>query len=161
MAEDSSENKIFNGVLSLKPYGNIAVITLLFGEEGKTEEGSKTFPWGTAIKEHRINPTAIEALHQALDCVLESDFRAVVVTGEGRFFCNGLDLQWIDANPSRGEELQLMTEKLLARLLVFPLPTIAGVNGHMCAAGAMLGLAFDYRIMIDNKNWFFIPVWAC
>ncbi len=39
---------------------------------------------------------------------------------------------------------------LLRRLLIFPLPTIAAINGHCYAAGIMLALACDWRIMLNN-----------
>uniref|UniRef100_A0A7S3P9Z8 Uncharacterized protein n=1 Tax=Aplanochytrium stocchinoi TaxID=215587 RepID=A0A7S3P9Z8_9STRA len=149
--------KVFNEVVGFKRIGSLAVITLLFDGEKTAANGKTTLPWGTPLHEHRINPIAIDALNSALDYVLEEDFRALVVIGEGRFFCNGLDLKWVDAHPKEGVTLQANTERLLARILTFPLPTVAGVNGHMCAAGAMLGLSFDYRIMLDGNSWFFIP----
>jgi enoyl-CoA hydratase/carnithine racemase len=35
--------------------------------------------------------------------------------------------------------------------------TVAAINGHFCAAGAMLGLAFDMRVMRTDKGMFFVP----
>mmetsp|Transcript_21598 Transcript_21598/g.42418 ORF Transcript_21598/g.42418 Transcript_21598/m.42418 type:complete len:425 (+) Transcript_21598:283-1557(+) len=132
--------------------GRIAVATILGGD------AAETFAWGTRVCEHRVNPFLVEAINAALDAALrEQDVRGVVVTAEGKFFSNGMDLKWIDANPSEADELQKNTEKLLARILTFPLPTIAAINGHFCAAGAMLGLAFDYRIMNAEKGLFFVP----
>ena len=45
--------------------------------------------------------------------------------------------------------LQKETEKSLAKIVTFPIPTIAMLNGHACAAGAMLALAFDYRVAFE------------
>ena len=36
-------------------------------------------------------------------------------------------------------------------------PTIGAMNGHWCAAGGMLGLCFDYRVMNEDRGYFFIP----
>jgi enoyl-CoA hydratase/carnithine racemase len=72
---------------------------------------------------------------------------SVVVTCEGKFFSNGLDLKFIEQHPQEAGVFQKNFELLLDRLLCFPVPTVAAINGHFCAAGAMFGLAFDYRIM--------------
>merc|ERR1719335_418546 len=47
---------------------------------------------------------------------------------------------------------------MLSRILTLNIPTVAGLNGHFTAAGAMLGLAFDRRVMpSDGKGLFFVP----
>lgn len=128
---------------------NIAVITL--GGEGLS-------PWGTRLEEHRINPTTIKALHKGLDEVEgRDDVHCLIVTGEGKFFSNGLDLRWVESHPKEAEDMQRKAEGLLARLLTFSVPTIAALNGHWCAAGAMLGLTFDYRVANHDRGYFFVP----
>ena len=114
---------------------------------------------GTSLEEHRIGPRTIAALNDALDAAIaHSGVQAVVVAGEGRFFCNGLDLKWVDAHlGDEANRMQLATEKLLARILTFELPTVAAVNGHCTAAGAMLALSFDYMVMNADRGWFFVP----
>merc|ERR1719277_2572593 len=47
--------------------------------------------------------------------------------------------------------------ELMARICCFPLPTVAALGGHWCAAGGMFGLCFDYRVMSDDRGFFFIP----
>eukprot|EP00457_Paulinella_chromatophora_P010858 gb/GEZN01010977.1/.p1 GENE.gb/GEZN01010977.1/~~gb/GEZN01010977.1/.p1 ORF type:complete len:265 (-),score=19.92 gb/GEZN01010977.1/:317-1111(-) len=136
--------------MEYKKVGNVAVITLV--GEGKES-------WGTRQEEHRINPVVINKLNQLLDQA-EADAEVhglVLYGGSGRYWCNGLDLNWIDAHPADANALQEVTEQLLQRLLVFPLPTVAAINGHFCAAGAMLGLAFDYRVMNRRHGLFFVP----
>jgi len=132
--------------------GALAIVTLL----GKDEQ--KLSPWGARVCEHRINPQLVAELNAALDAVLANEMiSAVIVFGEGRFFCNGMDLRWIDANLDKADELQAAAEKLLGRILCFPVPTIAAINGHFCAAGCMLGLAFDYRVMSNEDALCFVP----
>merc|ERR1712039_645012 len=54
--------------------------------------------------------------------------------------------------------LQTEAELLLSRILTLKVPTVAALNGHFTAAGAMLGLAFDVRVMpSDGKGLFFVP----
>lgn len=128
----------------------VAVVTML------SPEGN--LPWGTRIWEHRINPLLLRQMKAALDSAEEAEVQALVVTGEGRFFCNGLDLPYIMANELESKKIQTETEELLARILTFGVPTVAALNGHFTAAGAMLGLAFDRRIMpYDGKGLFFVP----
>merc|ERR1711924_190838 len=63
---------------------------------------------------------------------------------------------WIDANLNKADDLQKQAEARLASLLTCPVPTIASIAGHCCAAGSMLALACDYRVM-GEKGLFFIP----
>merc|ERR1719189_763084 len=69
-----------------------------------------------------------------------------------------MDLQYITANVSQSTQIQTAAEELLSRILTLNVPTVAALNGHFTAAGAMLGLAFDVRVMpSDGKGLFFVP----
>lgn len=94
-------------------------------------------------EEGRFNPVSLGAIAAALDELEGSDAAgALVITGEGKIFSNGLDLEWMGAAPRGGAaELLQGVHPLLARLLVFPTATVAAINGHAFAAGAMLALA--------------------
>eukprot|EP00922_Rhytidocystis_sp_ex-Travisia-forbesii_P045411 GHVS01067755.1.p1 GENE.GHVS01067755.1~~GHVS01067755.1.p1 ORF type:complete len:220 (+),score=32.78 GHVS01067755.1:156-815(+) len=77
---------------------------------------------------------------------------ALVLTGAkaGKFFSNGLRIEDLATNP----RLLLLTfHKLLLRLLLFPVPTVAAINGHAFAGGAMLCMACDYRVMNADKGF--------
>merc|ERR1712216_305237 len=121
--------------------------------------GSGITPWGTALEEHRINPGTVAALEEALDTALAHDsVQAVLVRHEGKFFSNGMDLKYIEANPGEAtHSLQVGAERLMAKLLTFPVPTVAAIKGHFTAAGAMLGLSFDKRVMRADRGYFFVP----
>jgi enoyl-CoA hydratase/carnithine racemase len=109
--------------------------------------------------ENRINQAFLEAFHGSLDEIESSTgAAALVTTGEGRFFSNGLDLAWLggegrDRAPSVIAELHA----LFARLLAFPVATVAAVNGHAFAAGGMLALAHDFRVMRCERGFFCLP----
>merc|ERR1719401_2569653 len=69
-----------------------------------------------------------------------------------------MDLPYISANVADSTKIQTDAEALLSRILTFGTPTIAAINGHWAAAGAMLGLAFDVRVMAsDGKGLMFVP----
>jgi len=122
-----------------------------------TMQGTGVLPWGTNVEEHRINPQLIDGINRALDAALEDpSVHVVVVTAAGKFWSNGMDLKYISAHPAQADELQQSVEQLLGRILAFPLPTIAAINGHFVAAGAMLGLAFDFRVT-GGRGLFFVP----
>lgn len=95
-------------------------------------------------------------LHEALDQVeaeSEGD-SALVLTGEGKFFSNGLNLP--ELRTLEASEMVRFNEEFnraVGRLVVSPMPTVAAVNGHAFAAGAVLALPFDYRIMREDRGW--------
>ncbi|HTC73800.1 MAG TPA: enoyl-CoA hydratase/isomerase family protein [Solirubrobacteraceae bacterium] len=109
--------------------------------------------------EGRFNPASLGAIAAVLDELEGSDAPgALVVTGEGKFFSNGLDLDWMGTAPPGGAAAVLNgVHALLARLLVFPTATVAAINGHAFAAGAMLALACDARVMREDRGYFCVP----
>ena len=130
---------------------NLMVITM----KGTGEES-----WGTSRMEHRLSPGMVEELHHSFDeAIKREDIKGVVLTGDGRFWSNGFDLKWAAkvGTPETIQQLQFRLESLLAKILVFPLPTVAILNGHTTAAGSMMALAFDTRVMNKDKGWFFVP----
>lgn len=109
--------------------------------------------------ENRINPSFLEEFSRALDEVDNSEGNAALVTtGEGKFYSNGLDL---DALSGIGrEQMQsffVSLDRLFARLLTFPVVTIAAINGHAFAAGAMVALAHDFRVMRSDRGYVCFP----
>jgi len=110
--------------------------------------------------ENRFNRSFIEAMNQALDTVENSSGPAALVTvgGEEKFYSNGLDLAWLigDGLKERKEFIPSVL-KFLGRILAFPVPTVAAVNGHAFAAGAMLALAHDFRVMRADRGFFCLP----
>lgn len=110
--------------------------------------------------ENRFNRTFLTALSEAVDEVERSDGPAALVTvGEGKFYSNGLDLDWLTGLGDVDAVGEFLTdfEKLFARLLCFPMITVAALNGHTFAGGAMLSLAHDFRVMRDDRGYWCLP----
>jgi enoyl-CoA hydratase/carnithine racemase len=109
--------------------------------------------------ENRLNVAFVDAVNAALDDVEGSEGEAALVTtGEGRFYSTGLDLPWLaGAGQGRSPELLSAIHRLFSRLLVFPVATVAAINGHAFAAGAMLALAHDIRVMRADRGYVCLP----
>ncbi|KUI44495.1 enoyl-CoA hydratase [Mycobacterium sp. IS-1590] len=108
--------------------------------------------------ENRFHPDRLTAINSALDEVEAADGpRAVVTTGSGKFYSNGLDLEFMAANPDAAEANLADVHALLARVLAFPAPIIAAVQGHAFAAGAMLALSHDQIVMRADRGFFCLP----
>lgn len=105
--------------------------------------------------ENRFSPEFLDALDGCLDHAAGS--AALVTTGTGKFYTNGLDLDWLAANGDRADWYVSRVQGLLARLLTLPMPTAAALNGHAFGAGAMLTLAHDYRVMRADRGYFCFP----
>jgi enoyl-CoA hydratase/carnithine racemase len=80
------------------------------------------------------------------------------VTGAtGKFFSNGLDLDWLGAHGDRFDTYVNSVHELFARVLALPVVTVAALQGHTFAAGAMLSLAHDFRVMRADRGYWCLP----
>lgn len=104
--------------------------------------------------ENRLNGDSLDRLNELFD-ELEAirGPLAIVVTGVGKFFSNGLDLARFGANPAQFTATLEEVERTIARLLLFPAYTVAALNGHTFAGGALLSCAFDYRVMREDRGY--------
>ncbi|BBZ45526.1 enoyl-CoA hydratase-related protein [Mycobacterium parmense] len=106
--------------------------------------------------ENRFAPDWLDEVTARLD-EIEGTSKGLVTAGIGKFYSNGLDLEWLSANAERGQWYVGAVQRLFARILTFPMPTIAAVNGHAFGAGAMLAIAHDYRVMRSDRGYFCFP----
>ncbi|MFE3187858.1 enoyl-CoA hydratase-related protein [Nocardia sp. NPDC059240] len=107
--------------------------------------------------ENRFTPETLTEINTHLDTVLTDGSQALLTTATGKFYSNGLDLDWLSANAERAEWYVAQVQSLLARMLTFALPTAAALNGHAFGAGAMLALAHDHRVMRADRGYFCFP----
>ncbi|MGI5220733.1 enoyl-CoA hydratase-related protein [Nocardia sp. CA-290969] len=106
--------------------------------------------------ENRFSPDWLDTVDTHLDTV-EREAQGLITIGSGKFYSNGLDLDWLMANGDRAEWYVARVQELFARILTFPLPTVAAVNGHAFGAGAMLAIAHDYRVMRADRGYYCFP----
>jgi enoyl-CoA hydratase/carnithine racemase len=107
--------------------------------------------------ENRFSPEWLSTVNGYLDRIESGEARALVTTGDGKFYSNGLDLDWLAAHSDQGDWYVDQVQRLLARVLAAPVPTVAAVNGHAFGAGAMLGLAHDFRVMRVDRGYYCFP----
>ncbi|XP_022082219.1 enoyl-CoA delta isomerase 2, peroxisomal-like [Acanthaster planci] len=109
--------------------------------------------------ENRLNINSVRAMNAALDQVESNEStKALIITGVGKYFSCGLDLDWL----SKQDTTTVTTffelfDTFMDRVLVYPMPTVAALNGHAYAAGGFLAMACDYRIMRTQRGWFCFP----
>jgi enoyl-CoA hydratase/carnithine racemase len=108
--------------------------------------------------ENRFSPGLLDELDKALDALTDAPApKALVTTGTGKFYSNGLDLDWLGRNADQWGPYVARVHALFARLLTLPMPTVAAINGHAFAAGGMLTLAHDHRVMRADRGYFCLP----
>ncbi|MDT5210065.1 MAG: hypothetical protein QOF67_2480 [Mycobacterium sp.] len=107
--------------------------------------------------ENRFSPEWLAGVNGFLDRIEAGEAKALVTTGSGKFYSNGLDLDWLAAHSDQGDWYLGQVHQLLARVLVAPVPTVAAINGHAFGAGSMLGIAHDFRVMRADRGFFCFP----
>ncbi|HEX9968188.1 MAG TPA: enoyl-CoA hydratase-related protein [Solirubrobacterales bacterium] len=108
--------------------------------------------------ENRFHPDWVAAVNAALDEVESAEGPRALVTGAaGKFYSSGLDLEWLSNNGERLLDYVASVHELFARVLSLPVITVAAMQGHVFAAGAMLSLAHDFRVMRADRGYWCLP----
>jgi enoyl-CoA hydratase/carnithine racemase len=108
--------------------------------------------------QNRLNLDWIAAVEARLGELEDSPApRALVTSASGKCWSTGIDLDWIAANAEKTEEFLERLHALFARVLALGVPTVAAIQGHVFAAGAMLALAHDQRVMRRDWGYFCLP----
>ena len=108
--------------------------------------------------ENRFEPRLLEPLAAALDEIERANKPcALVTTGSGKFFSNGLDTAWMGANPDGVADYLARVLALLGRVLTLPVYSVAAVNGHAFGAGGQLVIAHDAAVMRRDRGWWCMP----
>ena len=108
--------------------------------------------------ENRLSPANLDAIGDALHEVEEAEGpKALVTAGTGKFFSNGLDLDYLSEHPADLTPYLFRVHLLFARILSLPCATVAAQNGHTFAAGAMLAICHDHRVMREDRGYWCLP----
>jgi len=108
--------------------------------------------------ENRFDLDVVERWHALLDEVAATEGPlALVTTGTGKFYSNGLDLDWMSAHPGQSREFLRSLQRLRGRVLGLDCLTVAAVNGHAFGAGALLSSAHDRIVMRADRGYWCMP----
>ena len=113
-------------------------------------------------KRNAISFELISDLMRALDGVARSSARVLIVTGAGKAFCSGMDLENLKALIGRSPEQSLEDSRTMVRLFrtiyEFPKVTIAAVNGAAIAGGTGLALLSDFTLAVPEAKFGYTEV---
>lgn len=113
---------------------------------------------GTRDTENRFHPDWLVAVDGLLDEVEATEGpAALVTTATGKFYSNGLDLEWLMGHGEQLAEYVTSVHGLLARVLALEMHTVAALPGHTFAAGAMLATAHDAQVMRADRGFWCLP----
>jgi enoyl-CoA hydratase/carnithine racemase len=120
----------------------------------------------TFDRPERLNALTLDVYADLRDLLTEVEHRhdvaVVVITGTGRGFCSGGDVEDIigrllDSGDQRDVlEFTRMTGAVVQRLRELPKPVIAAVNGVAAGAGAVIALAADFRLLARSSSFRFL-----
>ncbi len=103
-----------------------------------------------------VNDDLIDGLNAALNQVRnDENIRAVVLTGNGKGFCAGADMNAFDEiTPEEGRAYIIATYgSLMRNFLTLRKPIIGAIHGSAAGVGCAMALACDLRVMAENSNF--------
>ena len=131
--------------ITVSTQGSVAILTMTAGE-------------------NRHNPTFAEAFLNCLnDIEANSEHKALIITSsDEKSWSLGIDTDWLmpALKAQKYEEVSGFMHAMDAvfkRLLLYPMPAIAAINGHAFGNGAILACACDFRFMQSNRGFFCFP----
>lgn len=119
----------------------------------------------TFDRPERLNALTFDVYADLRDLLGEMEHRddvsVLVITGEGKGFCSGGDVNEIIGElvdmPAKGLlEFTRMTGAVVERMRRLPMPIIAAVNGVAAGAGAVIALAADLRWLAESASFHFL-----
>jgi methylglutaconyl-CoA hydratase len=113
-------------------------------------------------KRNAISYELIADLQQGLDAVRGSTAQVLIITGAGKAFCSGMDLENLKSLIGRTHEQNVEDSRTMARLFRsiydFPKPTIAAVNGAAIAGGTGIATICDFTLATPDAKFGYTEV---
>jgi enoyl-CoA hydratase/carnithine racemase len=132
-------------ILEWKKEGSVAVITMTNGE-------------------NRHNPTFTEAILNAFDEIEKDEglSSVVIASSDAKNWSQGIDLPWLlgvfnNKDYQAIKDFMYGLNRIFKRILLYPMPVIAAINGHAFGDGAIMACACDFRFMKSSKGFFCFP----
>jgi len=113
-------------------------------------------------KRNAISSQMIADLLAALDAADGSDARVVILTGAGKAFCAGMDLDGLRAIAEQPQHANIEDSrrmaKMFARIYTFPKPLISAVNGAAIAGGCGIATLADFTLAVPDAKFGYTEV---
>jgi methylglutaconyl-CoA hydratase len=113
-------------------------------------------------KRNAISTQMMAELQTALDEIEKSHVRVGIVTGAGKAFCAGMDLEMLACiakqSPAENQEDSRRIAKMLRRIWSFPRPLIAAVNGPAFAGGCGIATLCDFTLAVPEAKFGYTEV---
>jgi methylglutaconyl-CoA hydratase len=126
------------------------------------DSGVVTLTLNRPEKRNAISDQLMDDLLRAFEEVAGSAAQVLILTGAGKAFCSGMDLQNLQALIGRSAEQNLKDSESVARvfraLYEFPKVTIAAVNGAAIAGGTGLALLCDFTLAVPEAKFGYTEV---
>lgn len=136
---------VIMAIVEWKKEGTVAVLTMNNGE-------------------NRFNPAFNEAMLSTFDEIeRDSGVHAVIIhSSDAKNWSLGIDLNWMMEHIQMGDEDGIKAfiygaNDVFKRILLFPTPVIAAINGHAFGDGSILACACDFRFMKSDRGFFCFP----
>ncbi len=132
-------------IIEWKKDGTVAVMTMNNGE-------------------NRHNPDFNRAILNAFDEIEndESISSVVITSSDQKNWSQGIDVEWImgamnNKDTPAIKDFMYGLDRIFKRILCFPMPVIAAINGHVFGDGTIMACACDFRFMKADRGYFCFP----
>jgi methylglutaconyl-CoA hydratase len=126
------------------------------------DPGVVTLTLNRPEKRNAISNQLMDDLLRAFEDVATSPAQVLILTGAGKAFCSGMDLENLQALIGRSADQNLKDSESVARvfrsLYEFPKVTIAAVNGAAIAGGTGLALLCDFTLAVPEAKFGYTEV---
>jgi methylglutaconyl-CoA hydratase len=113
-------------------------------------------------KRNAITTQMIADLQSALDAIEKTNARVVIITGTGKAFCAGIDLELLQAiaqqTPAENQDDSRRIAKMFRKIWSYSRPLIAAVNGHALAGGCGIATLCDFTLSVPEAKFGYTEV---
>lgn len=118
------------------------------------KDGVATITMNRPEKRNALNTILLEGFDRILSHIEESqEARVVVIRGEGKAFCSGIDLRELSARQAGHSDPETNVVQIFQRIERSRIPTIAMVHGDALAGGCELALHCDLRVAAEPARF--------
>lgn len=127
-----------------------------------SEDNIATVALNRPEKRNALSVQLVDELLAAFDEVERSTAQVLILTGSGKAFCSGMDLEGLKSLVGKTHEENVKDSQraaqLFRRVYDFPLPTIAAVNGAAIAGGTAMATMCDFTLSVPNAKYGYTEV---